>query len=133
MRDYKNDFSSEDNLSPLLPGHCRGTAAQRSALLDLSDAAEPRRDKLLNLDDNAYKARRQKLAVCMTARRYPEQRLFGSLVPEPLFNDNDHLMAEGNRKLADALAQEIAPRIQQPNQRERKAAPPCQADSMRVW
>jgi hypothetical protein len=37
---------------------------------------------------------------------------FSELVPDPFFVDNDHLTAEGNRRLAVALANEIAPRIQ---------------------
>ncbi len=110
MRDYKNDFSSED----IYPRFYRDIVAelQRSGLPCLTYMT-PQNPAVtnLNLDDNAYKARRQKLAVCMTGAGIPNKD-YSSLVPDPLFNDNDHMMAEGNHKLADALAQEIAPRIQ---------------------
>src|SRR5579871_387976 len=36
---------------------------------------------------------------------------FSELVPDRFFVDNDHMMAEGNRRLACALADEIAPRL----------------------
>lgn len=37
---------------------------------------------------------------------------FSELVPDPFFVDNDHMLAGGNRRLALALADEIAPRLQ---------------------
>ncbi len=110
MRDYRNDFSTED-IYPRFYGDI-AQELKRSGLPCMTYMT-PQNPAVtnFNLDDSAYKTRRQKLAGCMTAEGIPNKD-YSDLVPDPLFNDNDHMMAGGNRRLADALAQDIAPRIQ---------------------
>ena len=109
MKDYKNDFSAED-IYPRFYGDILDEL-KRSGLPSITYMT-PQNPAVtsFNLDDAVYQERRRKLAGCMTAPGIPN-RDYSALVPDPLFNDNDHMMPDGNRHLADALVREIAPRI----------------------
>lgn len=62
------------------------------------------------LPRDLYLQRRQVLSSFFAAPGVPHKDL-SDLIPEYLFTDNDHMLAEGNRRLAEVIAQEILPRI----------------------
>ncbi len=62
------------------------------------------------LPRDLYLQRRQVLSSFLTAPGVPHKDL-SDLIPQDLFTDNDHMLAEGNRRLAEVLAQDILPRI----------------------
>jgi hypothetical protein len=64
----------------------------------------------LALDKKKYAANRRMMASFFAAPGIPHGD-YSDLVPSGLFHDNDHMLAEGNKMLADAIAAQIAPRI----------------------
>ena len=57
-----------------------------------------------------YASSRKALADSMTAPGVTCKD-YSELVPDPLFHDNDHMLPDGNRLLANALAADLAPHI----------------------
>ena len=109
LKDYKNDFST-DEIYPRFYGDILDEL-KRSGLPSMTYMT-PQNPAIISadLDDKDYQERRGKLADCMTTPGIPNKD-YSALVPDVLFNDNDHMLPDGNRQLADALAQDIAPRI----------------------
>jgi len=64
----------------------------------------------LALDKRKYAANRRMLASFLAAPGIPNGD-YSDLVPSGLFHDNDHMLAEGNKMLGDAIAAQIAPGI----------------------